>query len=201
MRILNKIIIIISIIFLLGNINTYAVEAPEETQTNYNIISEKDQEKIEEFFGIKEGHEKYIIIATIAFIIILILIIKTKTIENSTKSVISIAILGLASYILKQSCEGNIITILEIFVKILSSALLAISLWYIYKHDNFLIYIPIYYLDLIYNIKESTYISQNIPCKIILIIAPAILIILGKIVNIKKEKELLKPIKEKHERK
>lgn len=198
---LIKIILLISTFFMLINTTSIAIQEPEDTQTNYNIISEKDQEKIKEFITIKKDYEKFCIIEGITILIILIVILKTTAIENSSKVALAIAILALGTYILKFSVEGNILPLIDVTVQILGAILLGFSAFYIYKNENLLIYIPIYIGAIIYIIKEIPIINENILYKLLLITLPFILIILGKIINAKKEKDLLKPVKEKHERK
>lgn len=198
---LIKIILLISTFFMLINTTSIAVQEPEDTQTNYNIISEKDQEKIKEFITIKKDYEKFCIIEGITILIILIVILKTTAIENSSKVALAIAILALGTYILKFSVEGNILPLIDVTIQILGAILLGFSAFYIYKNENLLIYIPIYIGAIIYIIKEIPLINENILYKLLLVTLPFILIILGKIINAKKEKDLLKPVKEKHERK
>lgn len=203
MKILKRIIMISAIILLLlQSVNLAAVQPIEDVpETNYNIISERDQEKIKEFITIKEGYEKFCIIEGVTLLVVLIMIIKTHAIGGSTKTILAVAMLAIASYITQFSVDGNIIPMLEVFVQILGIVLFALSALFIYKHDNLLIYIPIYSLSIVYALREIPFVYENIIIEIVLIVAPVVLLILGKIVGISKEKALLRPVKEKHEKK
>lgn len=203
MKIFKRIVMISVVLLLLLQVASLAVTKSTENthETDYNIISKKDQEKIKEFVTIKEGYEKFCIAEGIALLVVLILIIKTHTIEASTKTVALIAVLAIASYIVQFSVDGNIIPVLEVFVQMLGAILFILSAFFIYKHDNLLIYIPIYSLSIVYGIREIPFVYDNIVVEILLIAAPVVLLILGKIVGIGKEKALLRPVKEKHEKK
>lgn len=203
MKIFKRIVMISVILLLLLQVASLAVtKTAEDThETDYNIISKKDQEKIKEFVTIKEGYEKFCIAEGIALLVVLILIIKTHTIEASTKTAVLIAVLAIASYIVQFSVDGNIIPVLEVFVQMLGAILFILSAFFIYKHDNLLIYIPIYSLSIVYGIREIPFVYNNVVVEILLIAAPVVLLILGKIVGVGKEKALLRPVKEKHEKK
>ena len=203
MKILKRIIMISAIVLLLLQaVSLAAIQPVEEApETNYNIISKKDQEKIKEFVTIKEGYEKFCIAEGVALLVVLILVLKTHAIEGSTETVLFIAVLAIASYIVQFSVEGNIIPVLEVFIQILGVVLFALSALFIYKHDNLLIYIPIYSLSIVYALREISFVYENVIIEIALIAAPVILLILGKIVGISKERALLIPVKEKHEKK
>lgn len=203
MKILKRIIMIGIILLSLLQAASFAVvqQVEEAPETNYNIISKKDQEKIKEFVTIKEGYEKFCIVEGVALLIVFILVLKTHTIEASTKTAVLIAVLAVASYIVQFSVDGNIISVLEVFVQILGVILFALSALFIYKHDNLLIYIPIYSLSIVYALREISFVYENVIIEIALIAAPVILLILGKIIGICKEKALLIPVKEKHEKK
>lgn len=203
MKIFKRIVMISVVLLLLLQVASLAVTklAEDTHETDYNIISKKDQEKIKEFVTIKEGYEKFCIDEGIALLVVLILIIKTHTIEASTKTAVLIAVLAIASYIVQFSVDGNIIPVLEVFVQILGAILFILSAFFIYKHDNLLIYIPIYSLSIVYGIREIPFVYDNVVVEILLIIAPVVLLILGKIVGVGKEKALLRPVKEKHEKK
>lgn len=203
MKIFKRTVMISVVLLLLLQVASLAVTKPAEDthETDYNIISKKDQEKIKEFVTIKDGYEKFCIAEGIALLVVLILIIKTHSIEASTKTVALIAVLAIASYIVQFSVDGNIIPVLEVFVQMLGIILFALSAFFIYKNDNLLIYIPIYSLSIVYAVREIQFVYDNIVVEILLILAPVVLLILGKIVGVGKEKALLIPVKEKHEKK
>ena len=127
--------------------------------------------------------------------------VKTTAIDTSTKSGLLIAILGILAYVLRYSVIGNIIFMLDILLQILGTVLVILSCIYIYKNQNILIYAPICLCGMWYIIKNIPMISGNIILKIVLIALPIILYVLGRITSKAEEIEMLRPVKEKHERK
>ena len=73
--------------------------------------------------------------------------------------------------------------------------------YYIYKNKNLLIYAPICLCGMWYVIENVPVISGNIILKVVLIALPIILYVLGRVTNKAEEIEMLRPVKEKHERK
>lgn len=173
----------------------------EEETHNYNIISEEDKVKFRKFIEIKEEYQGFVAIGGIILIIALIMIVKTKAIETSTKTCIGMAVIAIGVYMLKAMVTGNIIYILDIFLQFLGVILIVLSNFFIYKHDNLLMYIPICILGIYYSATTLEVVKNNILLQIFLVAAPIVLYILGGIMRKAKEIELLIPVKEKHERK
>ena len=173
----------------------------EEETHNYNIISEEDKVKFRKFIEIKEEYQGFVAIGGIILIIALIMIVKTKAIETSTKTCIGMAVIAIGVYMLKAMVTGNIIYILDIFLQFLEVILIVLSNFFIYKHDNLLMYIPICILGIYYSATTLEVVKNNILLQIFLVAAPIVLYILGGIMRKAKEIELLIPVKEKHERK
>ncbi len=173
----------------------------EEETHNYNIISEEDKVKFRKFVEIKEEYQGFVAIGGITLIIALIMIVKTKAIETSTKTCIGMAVIAIGVYMLKAMVTGNIIYILDIFLQFLGVILIVLSNFFIYKHDNLLMYIPICILGIYYSATTLEVVKNNILLQIFLVAAPIVLYILGGIMRKAKEIELLIPVKEKHERK
>ena len=225
MKNLSKIIILLTLIimFLQGFILTQNSFAKEKNETpvnpdllipesvkrkrieeethNYNIISEEDKVKFRKFVEIKEEYQGFVAIGGITLIIALIMIVKTKAIETSTKTCIGMAVIAIGAYMLKAMVTGNIIYILDIFLQFLGVILIVLSNFFIYKHDNLLMYIPICILGIYYSATTLEVVKNNILLQIFLVAAPIVLYILGGIMRKAKEIELLIPVKEKHERK
>lgn len=173
----------------------------DEESHNYNIISEEDKVKFKKFIEIKEEYQGFIAVGGIILIIALIMIVKTKAIETSTKTCIGMAVIAIGAYMLKLMVTGNIIYILNIFLQFLGVILIVLSNFFIYKHDNLLMYIPICILGIYYSATNLDAVKNNILIQIFLIAAPIALYILGAIMRKAKEIEMLIPVKEKHERK
>jgi len=220
MKNLSKIIILLTLIimFLQCFILTQNSFAKEKNETpvnpdllipesvkrethNYNIISEEDKVKFRKFVEIKEEYQGFVAIGGITLIIALIMIVKTKAIETSTKTCIGMAVIAIGVYMLKAMVTGNIIYILDIFLQFLGVILIVLSNFFIYKHDNLLMYIPICILGIYYSATTLEVVKNNILLQIFLVAAPIVLYILGGIMRKAKEIELLIPVKEKHERK
>lgn len=202
MKILKKIVLIVSLIMVVTLPSVMATEnMVEETETNYNIISAEGKQKFKKFVEVKEGYEKFCILEGILFFIAIFMTVKTTAIDTSTKSGLLIAILGILAYVLRYSVIGNIIYVLDVLLQLLGTVLVLLSCIYIYKNQNILIYTPICICGVLYIIKNIPIISGNIILKMILIALPIILYILGKVTSKAEEIEMLKPVKEKHERK
>lgn len=202
MKILKKIVLILSLITLITLPNVMATEnAVEDGETNYNMISVEGKMRFKQFVEIKEGYEKFCILEGILFFIAIFMTVKTTAIDTSTKSGLLIAILGILAYVLRYSVIGNIIFMLDILLQILGTVLVILSCIYIYKNQNILIYAPICLCGMWYIIKNIPMISGNIILKIVLIALPIILYVLGRVTSKAEEIEMLRPVKEKHERK
>lgn len=173
----------------------------EEESTDYTIFSDEDKIKFKKFIEIQEEYQTFVIIVGIVFLIVLIVIIKTKVIEASTKAIIATAIIAIGMYMLRAMVTGNIIYILNTFLQFLGVILIVLSNFFIYKHDNLLIYIPICILGIYYSATHLEIMKDNILLQIFLVAAPIILYILGTIKRKAEEMALLVPVKEKHERK
>ncbi len=203
MKSLRKIALIISalLIFMIPTAlaDTTSNEIAEE-QTNYNIISEEGRVKFQRFVEIKDNYEKICILEGILFVIVVIMTVKTKAIDTSTKSCLLVAVLGIAAYVFRFCVEGNIIYVLDTFLQILGVILILLSYWFIYKNENILIYAPVCACGIFYSVNNLELVKSNILCQAFLIVAPFVLYILGKIMQKTKEIEMLKPVKEKHER-
>lgn len=170
--------------------------------TNYSsILTEEEKTKFKNYVEIKEGYDKFIIAAGILFLIVIIMVTKTSAIETSTKVSILLAILAIGSYLLKFTVTGNIIYTLDIILQFFGIILILVAYYYIYKHENLLIYIPVCALGIYYSVTYVGIFSNNIVGQTILIAAPIALYILGAAMKKVKEVELLIPVKEKHERK
>lgn len=202
MKILKKIVLILSLITLITLPNVMATEnAVEDDETNYNMISVEGKMRFKQFVEIKEGYEKFCILEGILFFIAIFMTVKTTAIDTSTKSGLLIAILGILAYVLRYSVIGNIIFVLDILLQILGTVLVILSCIYIYKNQNILIYAPICLCGMWYIIKNIPTLSGNIILKIVLIALPIILYVLGRVTSKAEEIEMLRPVKEKHERK
>lgn len=202
MKILKKIVLILSLITLITLPNVMATEnAVEDDETNYNMISVEGKMRFKQFVEIKEGYEKFCILEGILFFIAIFMTVKTTAIDTSTKSGLLIAILGILAYVLRYSVIGNIIFVLDILLQILGTVLVILSCIYIYKNQNILIYAPICLCGMWYIIKNIPTLSGNIILKIVLIALPIILYALGRVTSKAEEIEMLRPVKEKHERK
>lgn len=202
MKILKKIVLIVSLIMFVTLPCAMATENNvEEAETNYNIISAEGKQKFKKFVEIKEGYEKFCILEGILFAIAIFMTVKTTAIDTSTKSGLLIAILGILAYVLRYSVEGNIIYVLDVLLQMLGTVLVLLSCIYIYKNQNILIYVPICLCGMWYIITNIPILSGNIILKMILIALPIILYFLGKVTSKAEEIEMLKPVKEKHERK
>lgn len=202
MKILKKIVLILSLITLITLPNVMAAEnAVEDDETNYNMISVEGKMRFKQFVEIKEGYEKFCILEGILFFIAIFMTVKTTAIDTSTKSGLLIAILGILAYVLRYSVIGNIIFVLDILLQILGTVLVILSCIYIYKNQNILIYAPICLCGMWYIIKNIPTLSGNIILKIVLIALPIILYVLGRVTSKAEEIEMLRPVKEKHERK
>lgn len=173
----------------------------EEESTDYTIFSDEDKVKFKKIIEIKEEYQTFIAIGGVVLLIVLIMVIKTKVIEASTKTCIAMAVIAIAAYMLKGMVTGNIIYILNTFIQLLGVILIVLSNFFIYKHDNLLMYIPICVLGIYYSITHLEAVKSSILLQIFLVIAPIALYILGTIMRKAKEIELLIPVKEKHERK
>lgn len=204
MKKLKKITLVISLLMIITIPSALAVtnsnEVLEEQQTNYNIISEEGRVKFKKFVEIKDKYEIFCIIEGILFAIAVIMTVKTKSIDTSTKSCLLVTILGIASYIFRYCVDGNIIYVLDTLLQILGVVLMLLSYWFIYKHENILIYAPICACGVIYSINNLELLKSNAFYQIFLVVAPFVLYVLGAIMQKTKEKEMLKPVKEKHER-
>ncbi len=204
MKKLSKLILLSAILLIMFFVPKTFATSPNNNvnqETNYNVITEEDKVKFKKFIEVKQEYKKYIIFAGISFAIVIIMVIKAKTIETSTKLCILLAILALGLYIVKTCTIGNIIYIADIFLQFLGVILIVLSNYYIYKHDNLLIYIPICILGIYYSSTELELVKNNKLYQIFLIVAPIVLYILGILIEKVKEAELLIPVKEKHERK
>lgn len=202
MKILKKVLLILSIIMIIAIPSVFAIEnETNQTETDYNIISVEGKIRFKSFIEIKEGYEKFCILEGILFVIAIFMTVKTTAIDTSTKSALLIAILGILAYVLRYSVIGNIIFVLDILLQMLGIVLVVLSCIYIYKHENILIYVPICICGVWYIIENILLISENMILKILLIALPIILYILGNIVSKAEELEMIKPVKEKHERK
>lgn len=202
MKILKKIVLILSLITLITLPSVMATEnAVEDDETNYNMISVEGKMRFKQFVEIKEGYEKFCILEGILFFIAIFMTVKTTAIDTSTKSGLLIAILGILAYVLRYSVIGNIIFMLDILLQILGTVLVILSCIYIYKNQNILIYAPICLCGMWYIIKNIPTLSGNIILKIVLIALPIILYVLGRVTSKAEEIEMLRPVKEKHERK
>ena len=169
---------------------------------NYSsILTDEEKTKFKSYIEIKDGYEKFMIVAGILFLIVIIMVVKTNSIQTSTKVSILLVILAVGLYLLKFTVTGNIIYTLDVILQCFGIILILVSYYYIYKHDNLLIYIPICALGIYYSVKYVGIFSNNITGQIILIAAPIALYILGTAMRKVKEIELLIPVKEKHERK
>lgn len=173
----------------------------EEESTDYTIFSDEDKVKFKKFIEIKEEYQVFVAIGGITLLIILIAVIKTKVIEASTKTCIAMAVIAIAAYMLRAMVTGNIIYVLNTFIQLLGVILIVLSNFFIYKHDNLLIYIPICILGIYYSVTKLSIVKNNILIQIFLIASPIALYILGAIMRKAKEIEMLIPVKEKHERK
>jgi len=204
MKKLSKLMLLSAILLIMLFVpKTFAASQNDNgnQETNYNIITEEDKVKFKKFIEVKQEYKKYIIFAGISFAIVILMIIKSKTIQVSTKLCILLAILALGAYIVKACTIGNIIYIADIFLQFLGVILIVLSNFYIYKHDNLLIYIPICILGIYYSSTQLEIVKNNKLCQIFLISAPIVLYILGIVIEKVKEAELIIPVKEKHERK
>lgn len=202
MKILKKIVLILSLITLITLPSVMATENNvEEAQTDYNIISAEGKQKFKKFVEIKEGYKNFCILEGILFFIVIFMTVKTTAIDTSTKSGLLIAILGILAYVLRYSVDGNIIYVLDVLLQILGTVLVLLSCIYIYKNQNILIYAPICLCGMWYIIKNIPMLSGNFILKVILIALPIILYVLGRVTSKAEEIEMLKPVKEKHERK
>lgn len=202
MKILKKIVLILSLITLITLPSVMATENNvEEAQTDYNIISAEGKQKFKKFVEIKEGYKNFCILEGILFFIVIFMTVKTTAIDTSTKSGLLIAILGILAYVLRYSVDGNIIYVLDVLLQILGTVLVLLSCIYIYKNQNILIYAPICLCGMWYIIKNISMLSGNFILKVILIALPIILYVLGRVTSKAEEIEMLKPVKEKHERK
>lgn len=204
MKSLRKIALIMSVFMMLALPTALAVtnsNEPVEEHTSYNFVTEEERVKFKKFVEIKEGYEKFCIIEGILFVIVVIMAVKTTAIDTSTKSCLLVAIIGIAAYVFRYSVEGNIIYVLDTMLQILGVVLIVLSYWFIYKNENILIYAPVCACGIFYSINNLELVKSNILCQAFLIAAPFVLYILGKIMLKTKEIEMLKPVKEKHERK
>lgn len=172
----------------------------EEESTDYTIFSDEDKVKFKKFIEIKEEYQVFVAIGGITLLIILIAVIKTKVIEASTKTCIAMAVIAIAAYMLRAMVTGNIIYFLNTFIQLLGVILIVLSNFFIYKHDNLLMYIPICILGIYYSVTNLDAVKNNILIQIFLVVAPIALYILGAIMRKAKEIEMLIPVKEKHER-
>ena len=128
MKILKKIVLILSLITLITLPNVMATEnAVEDDETNYNMISVEGKMRFKQFVEIKEGYEKFCILEGILFFIAIFMTVKTTAIDTSTKSGLLIAILGILAYVLRYSVIGNIIFMLDILLQILGTVLVILS--------------------------------------------------------------------------
>ena len=202
MKNLKKIVLILSLITLITLPSVLATENNvEEAQTDYNIISAEGKQKFKKFVEIKEGYKNFCILEGILFFVVILMTVKTTAIDTSTKSGLLIAILGILAYVLRYSVIGNIIFALDILLQILGTVLVILSCIYIYKNQNILIYVPICLCGMWYIIKNIPMISGNIILKIVLIVLPIVLYVFGRVTSKAEEIEMLRPVKEKHERK
>lgn len=202
MKILKKIVLILSLITLITLPSVMATENNvEEAQTDYNIISAEGKQKFKKFVEIKDGYKNFCIFEGVLFFIVIFMTVKTTAIDTSTKSGLLIAILGILAYVLRYSVEGNIIYVLDVLLQLLGTVLVLLSCIYIYKNKNLLIYAPICLCGMWYVIENVPVISGNIILKVVLIALPIILYVLGRVTNKAEEIEMLRPVKEKHERK
>lgn len=202
MNILKKLSIVLFVIMLLS-IPTISraetIKAEVDQTTEY--ISEETKKNLNEFIQVKEGYEKFIMMEVILLLIAIIAIWKTSAIGTSTKVFAMIAILGLFAYILRFSVEGNIIGVLDITLQVLGILIIVLANFYIYKHDNLLIYVPVYVLGMVYCFNYLIFVKDNGPCKLLLIVAPIALYILGFFKQKADEKIFMKPVEIKHDKK
>lgn len=206
MKVLKKIILIlvISLMIFIPRVLAVTNEATNEineNQTNYNIISEEGKTKFKSFVKVKKDYEKFCILEGILFFVAIVMVIKTKAIDKSTKKGLLIAVLVMLAYVLRFSVEGNIIYILDVTLQILGVILIVLAYYYIYKHQNLLIYVPICIFGIFYVTTNITIVKNNVLYQMFLMVSPFVLFVLGTIIEKVEEKELLKPVKEKHPKK
>lgn len=202
MKILKKVLLIFSIFVLMSIPKIcYADDFQRETEETMQYISEDTQKAFSEAVIIKEGYQKFVIIEGILFLVAIIAIFKTEAIGTSTKVFIMIAVLAIAAYIFRFSIDGTIIKFLDIMLQLLGILIIIMANVFIYKHDNLLIYIPVYVLGMAYCFNYLIFIKDNWICKIMLVVAPIALFILGGIKQKTDEKIFMKPVEIKKEKK
>ena len=201
MKVLKKVFLLVALVLLIGIPKMcYADYFERETQEAMQVISEDSQKAFNEAIQIKEGYQKFVIIEGILLLVAVIAIIKTEAIGTSTKVFILVAVLGIAAYVLRFSIEGKIISFLDIMLQLLGVVIIVMANVFIYKHDNLLIYIPVYVVGMIYCFNYLVFIKDNGICKILLIVAPIALYILGGIKQKTDEEIFMKPVEIKKEK-
>ena len=165
------------------------------------VISEDTKKAVNSAIQIKDGYQKFVIIEGILLLVAVFAIVKTEAIGTSTKVFILIAVLGIAAYVFRFSIDGTIIKFLDLMLQFLGVLIIVMANIFIYKHDNLLIYVPVYVVGMIYCFNWLFFIKDNGICKMMLVIAPIALYILGGIKQKADEKIFMKPVEIKKEKK
>lgn len=202
MKVLKK-IFLVAILFTLISIPKicFADSFQRETEETMQVISEDTKKAVNSAIQIKDGYQKFVIIEGILLLVAVFAIVKTEAIGTSTKVFILIAVLGIAAYVFRFSIDGTIIKFLDLMLQFLGVLIIVMANIFIYKHDNLLIYVPVYVVGMFFCFNYLVFIKDNVICKLMLIIAPIALYILGGIKQKADEKIFMKPVEIKKDKK
>lgn len=202
MKKLFKIGLIFFILFLLFVPSIARAETlKSEVDQTTEYISEETKNVVSQLVQIKEGYQKFVVMEVVLLLFAVILIWKTSAIGTSTKVFIMIAVLGLFAYVLRFSIDGTVIKFLDIFIQALGVIIILMANVFIFKHDNLLIYVPVYILGMAYCFNYLSFVKDNVMCKALLVAAPIILYVLGYLKQKSDEKIFMKPVEIKHDKK
>lgn len=202
MRILKNVLLIMILITIISIPKIcFADDFQRETEETMQVISEDTHKAISSVVQIKEGYQKFVILEGVLLLVAVFAIVKTEAIGTSTKVFILIAVLGIAAYVFRFSIDGTIIKFLDIMLQLLGVLIIVMANVFIYKHDNLLIYVPVYVVGMFFCFNYLVFIKDNGICKLMLIIAPIALYFLGGIKQKADEKIFMKPVEIKKEKK
>ena len=202
MRILKNVLLIMILITIISIPKIcFADDFQRETEETMQVISEDTHKAISSVVQIKEGYQKFVILEGVLLLVAVVAIVKTEAIGTSTKVFILIAVLGIAAYVFRFSIDGTIIKFLDIMLQLLGVLIIVMANVFIYKHDNLLIYVPVYVVGMVFCFNYLVFIKDNRICKLMLIIAPIALYFLGGIKQKADEKIFMKPVEIKKEKK
>ena len=194
---LSVILIMLVLVTIPNVVKADEIEAEINQQTEY--ISEESKKAFNEFIQIKEEYKQFIILEVVLTLIALIAIWRTTAIEKSTKVFALIGLLALFSYTFRFFVDGTVIRFLDILLQILGVTIIIMANYYIYKHDNLLMYVPVYIVGMVYCFNYLVFVKDNPVCKMALIAAPIALFILGAIKQKTDEEIFMRPADAKHD--